>query len=81
MTPDLAIYTALEDTRSEFRSGAHVRPSDGVGLAYSGFIDDIRPDGGPEDEDHRGRSRCRFPDRVDDALERDLTETACSQDP
>ena len=86
--PDLAIYTALEEyARGEFRSGARTfdLASDGVGLAYSGgFIDDIRP----RIEDLRARIiadqievPCIPQDRVDDALERGLTETACPQEP
>jgi basic membrane protein A len=85
---DLAIYTMLEEyARGEFRSGARTfdLASDGVGLAYSGgFIDDIRP----RIEDLRARIidgqievPCIPPDKMDEALERGLTEAACPQEP
>jgi basic membrane protein A and related proteins len=86
--PDLAIYTALEEyARGEFRSGPRTfdLASDGVGLAYSGgFIDDIRP----RIEDLRARiiaGQIEVPciplDRADDAIQRNLTQAACSEEP
>ena len=85
--PDLAIYTALEEyARGEFRSGARTfdLASDGVGLAYSGgFIDGIQPrieDLGARIIAGQITVPCIPPDRVDDALKRGLTETACPQE-